>query len=157
MIYHAGANMPINESNYWIGVASRDHVLKGIEGGFAQLCHGKSSPLKRMKSGDWIIYYSSKHKLNEKAPCQMFTAIGKVIDDHIYEFDMGNGFIPFRRKITFYPCKEVSIHPLIDQLSFIQDKKRWGYPFRYGHLKICKEDFTLIAREMGINITDFPT
>ncbi|WP_313897332.1 EVE domain-containing protein [Bacillus cereus group sp. BfR-BA-01380] len=51
----------MNEINYWIGVASRDHVLKGVEGGIAQLCHGDSSPLKRMKSGDWIIYYSSKH------------------------------------------------------------------------------------------------
>ncbi|WP_020060515.1 EVE domain-containing protein [Bacillus sp. 123MFChir2] len=147
--------MLTNEINYWIGVASRDHVLKGVEGRFAQLCHGKSTPLKRMKPGDWIIYYSSKHQFNEKTPCQMFTAIGKVIDDHIYEFDMGNGFIPFRRNIKFYSCKETDIHPLIDKLSFIQDKKTWGFPFRYGHLKISKEDFTLIAQEMGIETIEF--
>lgn len=134
--------------NYWIGVASRDHVLKGVEGGFAQLCHGKSSSLKRMKAGDWIIYYSSKHQFIEANPCQMFTAIGKVVDDYMYEFDMGNGFIPFRRNIDFYPCTEVSIHPLINKLSFIQNKQRWGYPFRYGHLKINKEDFSLIANNM---------
>ncbi len=157
MIHHVGVNALMNEINYWIGVASRDHVLKGVEGGFAGLCHGKSSPLKRMKSGDWIIYYSSKHKLNEKAPCQMFTAIGNVIDDHIYEFDMENGFIPFRRNIKFYQCNEIDIHPLIDKLSFIQNKKKWGYPFRYGYLKISKENFTLIAREMGIETIEFPT
>lgn len=141
----------MNEINYWIGVASRDHVLQGMKGGFVQLCHGKASPLQRMKPEDWIIYYSPKYQLHEKNPCQMFTAIGKVIDDHIYKFDMGNGFIPFRRNIKFYPCKEIDIHPLINELSFIQNKNRWGYHFRYGHLKIPKEDFLLIAREMDID------
>ncbi|MFJ7939210.1 hypothetical protein ACIQYG_11945 [Peribacillus sp. NPDC096622] len=29
--------------------------MKGIDGGFAQLCHGKEAPLKKMKNGDWII------------------------------------------------------------------------------------------------------
>ncbi|MFD3449335.1 EVE domain-containing protein [Microbacteriaceae bacterium 4G12] len=140
----------MNQVNYWIGVASRDHVVKGVEGGFAQLCHGKSSPLKKMKSGDWIIYYSAKHQMNKTDPCQMFTAIGKVIDDHIYEFDMGNGFIPFRRNIEFYPCTEIPIRPLISILSFIEDQKRWGYPFRYGHLKISKEDFMIIASKMVV-------
>ncbi|MGG1220830.1 EVE domain-containing protein, partial [Priestia endophytica] len=28
---------------YWVGVASRDHVMKGVQGGFAQLCHGKEA------------------------------------------------------------------------------------------------------------------
>lgn len=28
-------------TNYWIGVVSEQHVLKGAAGGFAQLCHGK--------------------------------------------------------------------------------------------------------------------
>jgi hypothetical protein len=40
---------------YWIGVASREHVMKGICDGFAQLCHGKEDPLKKMNTGDWII------------------------------------------------------------------------------------------------------
>ncbi|WP_404511776.1 EVE domain-containing protein [Bacillus sp. RC242] len=142
-------------TNYWIGVASRDHVLQGAEGGFAQLCHGKSSPLKKMKAGDWIIYYSPRYHLQEANPCQMFTAIGKVVDDYVYEFDMGNGFVPFRRNIDFCPCTEVNIHPLINKLSFIQDKQRWGYPFRYGHLKINKEDFILIAKEIGIEEIEF--
>ncbi|MDQ7862723.1 hypothetical protein RCO48_21920 [Peribacillus frigoritolerans] len=35
------------DKRYWIGVASRDHVMKGIDGGFAQLCHGKEAPLKK--------------------------------------------------------------------------------------------------------------
>jgi hypothetical protein len=33
---------------YWIGVASYEHVQRGIKGGFAQVCHGKISTLKHM-------------------------------------------------------------------------------------------------------------
>lgn len=45
-------------TRYWIGVASREHVHRGVKGGFAQVCHGKPGPLERMAEGDWIIYYS---------------------------------------------------------------------------------------------------
>ena len=81
--------------NYWIGVASKDHIQKGVEGGFCQLCHGKQQPLMRMEKGDWIIYYSPKEVFKEKLPCQKFTAIGEVIDDDVYQFEMLPGFIPF--------------------------------------------------------------
>lgn len=30
----------------------------GVAGGFAQACHGKKSPLQKMKVGDWLAYYS---------------------------------------------------------------------------------------------------
>ncbi|YCA46242.1 EVE domain-containing protein (plasmid) [Bacillus sp. JZ8] len=133
---------------HWIGVASRDHVMKGVQGGFAQLCHGKEAPLKKMRTGDWIIYYSPKVQLNESTPYQKFTAIGRVGDDHIFQFDMGNDFIPFRRKIDFMECTETSIHPLIPQLSFIKNKKYWGYSFRFGHLEISEDDFKVIKEEM---------
>ncbi len=135
-------------SRYWIGVASFDHVMKAIDGGFAQLCHGKEAPLKRMNAGDWIIYYSPKESFKESTPYQKFTALGKVVDDHVFQFDMGNDFIPFRRNIDFISCTEASIHPLIPHLSFIKDGKRWGYPFRFGHFEINEKDFKLIAEKM---------
>ena len=43
---------------YWIAVVSKEHVMKGVQGGFAQAGHGKSAPLKKMKKDDWLIYYS---------------------------------------------------------------------------------------------------
>ena len=43
-----------------MGVASREHVLVGVEGGFAQLCHGKHAPVKRLQSNDYLVYYSPK-------------------------------------------------------------------------------------------------
>ncbi|WP_194841390.1 EVE domain-containing protein [Salinibacillus xinjiangensis] len=136
------------KTRYWICVASRDHVNRGVNGGFAQLCHGKETPLKKMNTGDWIIYYSSKKNFKENTPHQKFTALGKVIDDNVFQFDMGNGFVPFRRNIDFISCTEASIHPLISQLSFIKNKERWGYPFRFGHLEVCEQDFKLIAEQM---------
>ena len=100
-----------------------------------------------MNTGDWIIYYSSKESIQENTPYQKFTAIGKVID-YVFQFDMGNDFIPFRREIDFISCTETSIHPLIPHLTFIKNKKRWGYPFRFGHLEISEKDFKLISEKM---------
>ena len=83
--------------------------------------------------------------------CQAFTATGKVIDEKVYSFQMTDNFVPFRRNIAFIPCNEVSILPLIDNLTFISNKKAWGFPFRYGFLEIPEEDFNLIASKMIIN------
>lgn len=133
---------------YWIGVASKEHVKLGVAGGFSQLCHGKAQPLKRMAVGDWLIYYSAKERLGADQPCQQFTAIGEVIGSEVYSYEMFPGFIPYRRDIHFHPARDVPIRPLLPQLSFIQDKSRWGYAFRYGHLQIPQADFELIARAM---------
>ena len=133
---------------FWIGVASRDHVQLGVAGGFCQLCHGKERPLKKMGTGDWIIYYSSKEKFSAAMPCQQFTAIGEVVGDSAYPYQMSPGFVAHRRDIQFMNCLPVDIRPLIDQLSFIHNKTQWGYAFRFGHLQISPDDFQLIANRM---------
>jgi hypothetical protein len=38
--------------------------------------------------------------------------------------------------------------PLLPPLSFIKNKARWRYVFRYGLLEIPKSDFERIARKM---------
>lgn len=134
---------------YWVGVAAKNHVQRGIDGGFCQLCHGKAQPLKRMQQGDWIIYYSPKEAFETKQPCQQFTAIGEVIGTEVYQFEMLPGFIPFRRDIAFMPnAKSADIRPLIQDLEFIKDKSKWGYAFRFGLLEISETDFKLIAEHM---------
>lgn len=133
---------------YWIGVASKDHVSNGVAGGFCQLCHGKSQPLKRMSKGDWIIYYSPREQFQGKVPCQAFTAIGEVVGEDIYSVQMSPGFTPSRRDIRFYDCVNVPIRPLLRDLSFVKDKGKWGYVFRLGYLEISKTDFDLIATKM---------
>lgn len=156
--------MNTRAKRYWIGVASKEHVKTGVAGGFSQLCHGKAQPLKRMAVGDGLIYYSAKEKFGEDALCQQFTAIGEVVGNEVYQFEMFPGFVPYRRDIRFFVACDVPIRPLIARLSFIQDKTRWGYAFRYGHLEISQADFELIACAMlgtpptaTINIGDSAT
>ena len=138
----------MNSIKYWIGVASKEHVMRGVEGSFMQVCHGKKAPLMRMKKGDRIIYYSSKISMNGDEKCQCFTAIGEAADDNVYQVEMFPGFIPYRRNVRFYKCSEVSIIPLIGQLEFITSKKQWGYPFRYGFLEINQNDYDIIVSKM---------
>lgn len=133
---------------YWIGVASQEHVARGVDGGFCQLCHGKAQPLKRMQQGDWIIYYSPKILFGGDESCQQFTAIGRVVGAEVYAFEMAPGFVPFRRDIDFVSARPVAIQPLIHKLDFIKNKSRWGYAFRFGHIEISAADFALIAQQM---------
>ncbi len=136
---------------YWIIVASKDHLQLGIAGGFIQANHGKAASLKRMHAGNWVIFYSPKVEFEKTERLQCFTAICKITDENIYQHDMGGGFVPFRRNVQFLPSQDVSILPLIPQLTFIQDKKHWGAPFRFGTVQIPENDFRLIA---GLMVTD---
>ena len=41
------------------------------------------------------------------------------------------------------------LRPLIDDLHFIEDKKRWGYKFRFGVFTIDDHDLDLIRQAMA--------
>lgn len=135
---------------YWIGVASREHVMNGVSGGFCQLGHGKKHALEKMQTDDWIIYYSPRQTLAPKSQTvQAFTAIGQILPQDMYLADMGD-FKPWRRDVTFLETvQDVPIRPLIEKLELIKDPKRWGYPFQFGHLEITNKDFALIAAAFG--------
>jgi predicted RNA-binding protein len=141
-------NNLINAKRSWIVVASRDHVQRAVDGGFAQANHGKSAALKQMRKGNWIIYYSPKEVYGKEAKCQRFTAIGEVTDELLYQGNMENGFYPFRRNVNFLPCAEISILPLIADLTFIKDKVHWGALLKYGVVEIQEQDFQLISSVM---------
>ena len=138
-------------ARYWIAVASREHVKKAEVGGFAQVCHGKGGPLKQMAEDDWLVYYSPTLTFGQKDACRHFTALGKITAEQPYTFAMSPDFIPWRRNVSYVTCKEIAIEPLLDKLSFISNKQKWGFPFRRGLFEINKEDFALIAQEMGTN------
>ena len=138
-------------TRYWVGVASRDHVRRGVTGAFAQLGHGKRAPLARMAPGDWIAYYSPRVQFPDGEPCQRFTALGQVSAGGVYRFRMSADFIPYRRDVRFLTTKEAPIGPLLQHLKFIKDKGRWGYVFRRGHFEISERDFNLIAAAMGVD------
>jgi predicted RNA-binding protein len=137
-------------TRYWIGVASHEHVRRGIQGGFAQVCHGKIGTLKDMSEGDWLIYYSPTYSFGGKDVCRCFTAIGIVDKGEPYTFEMSKDFAPWRRNVRFLKSKEVLIEPLLENLSFIKDKKKWGFSFRRGSFEIPSHDFERIAKCMGV-------
>jgi len=136
---------------YWIIVASKDHLQRGVAGGFIQANHGKAAPLKRMHQGDFVIFYSPKVEFEKPEKLQCFTAICELVDKDIYQHNMGGRFVPSRRNVRFLLSKDVSILPLINRLTFIKDKTHWGAPFRFGTLQIPEEDFRLIVSKMVEN------
>lgn len=131
---------------YWIIVASEEHVMLGVNGGFAQAGHGKRSGLARMHAGDRIIYYSPKTVFGGNDPLHAFTALGEVADNEIVQVEMSPDFRPFRRKVNYQLTGEVKIEPLIQDLEFIRNKRSWGSAFRFGLLEIQKADFERIEQ-----------
>ena len=142
--------MPAAPRQYWIGVVSREHVQRGVEGGFIQLNHGKKAPLQRMRAGDGIVMYSPRTSYPSGESLQRFTAIGVVATGEAHQVEMSEDFKPYRVDVKFFESTEVAIKPLVERLSFIKSKTRWGGAFRFGYIKVPAADFALIAKEMGV-------
>lgn len=139
-------------TQYWVNTISRDHVRIGIEGGFTQANHGRATMLRHLARGDLVAFYSPRTSYPDGEPLQRFTAVGRVVDDTPYQAEMTPTFHPWRRQMRFLTCEESPIQPLVDELSSITDKKRWGYPFRRGLFKISADDFERIARSMKVEL-----
>jgi hypothetical protein len=138
---------------YYIICVCLEHAKRGIAWGFIQSNHGKSTNIKKLKTGDAILIYSSKYTFTpentEENKLQAFTALGYVRDELLYEGDIGGGFTPFRRNIDFEKeMNQVPIVPLLPDLEFVKDIKKWGYPLMYWFLEISKHDFELIISKM---------
>lgn len=88
-------------TKYFLIGASKDHVLAGVQGGFAQAGHGRKDLMSKPSKEDWIIYYSSKDKFESGAPLQKFTAIGQITDTEPYQQNDNNNFKPYRRNIDY--------------------------------------------------------
>ena len=61
-----------------------------------------------MRRGDWLIYYSPTVEMGGAA-LRAFTAVGRVESEEIYPYDMGGGFVPFRRDVRYVDAHEVSL------------------------------------------------
>ena len=135
---------------YWINTVSRSHVQRGVAGGFTQANHGKNTILRRLARWDMIVFYSPRTDYPDGEPLQRFTALGRVTDDAPYQAELSPSFHPWRRSVEFLPCAETPIAPLIGELDFIEDKKRWGFPFRRGLFEVSQADFERITRAMMV-------
>jgi hypothetical protein len=83
---------------------------------------------------------------------QSFVSIGIVQAGAPYAFDMGGGFVPYRRDVAYVCTQEAPIAPLLDAFEFVEDRARWGYKFRFGLFQISDHDMALIARAMRADL-----
>lgn len=137
----------------WLAVASAEHVEIGRTGGFMQVCHGQATPLRRVKPGDRVVYYSPNrvytpsHAQRGRDRLQAFTALGTVRDGRIYQADMGFGFRPFRRDVDWHEAGIAPLAAVQARLLLTQDRN-WGHRLRRGLLEILPEDMAEIAAAM---------
>lgn len=138
----------------WIAVASADHVRRGHAGNFMQVCHCKAGPLQRVQPGDYAVYYSptESYRAGANSKLQAFTALGIVKAGAVYQVDMGGGFQPFRRDVTWLDAAIAAIRPLLDTLEFTAGQKHWGSALRFGLLTVSNHDFDLIAAAMDVRV-----
>jgi len=134
----------------WIGVASADHVRRGLAAGIMQLCHGKGAPLRRILPGDFVAYYSPTIEFRGSAKCQAFTAFGIVRAGEPYQFAMSKDFCPFRRDVEWLATREAPIAPLLESLDFTAGRSNWGYQLRFGVFAASDHDIAIIAAAMGV-------
>ena len=134
---------------FWIGVASRDHVLTGVEGGFCQLGHGAAAPIRRLSAGDWLVYYAPRTSLEAGTPVQAFVALGRIADGPPYQVTLPSGPSPWRREVRFLPVREAPIRSLLGRLGLTAGNPRWGIHFRRSLLAVTRPDFLTIADAMG--------
>jgi hypothetical protein len=76
-----------------------------------------------MQTGDYILVYSLGVSVGAADKWQKFTAAGRVTDHEAYQVRMLPDFLPFRRRVAFYPSRECAISPLVAGLDFIRGKK----------------------------------
>jgi hypothetical protein len=50
----------------------------------------------------------------------------RIVDESVYPYDMGNGFVPFHRNVDFFDFCEVTILPLIPNLRLTKNKRSWA-------------------------------
>ena len=135
---------------YWIAVASAEHVARGVEIGIMQVCHGKGGPLRRIRPGDRVIYYSPTATFGGADRLQQFTAFGIVRAGEPYRVSMSADFHPCRRDVDYLPAQPAAISRLLDQLDITRDRRNWGWKLRMGLSEITATDGALIAMAMKV-------
>jgi EVE domain len=155
LLVHTASTILAGQSN-WVAIACAEHARKGRDTcteaghGFMQVCHGKRAPIARVKPGDRVAYYAPTITMGGKDKLQSFVSIGIVQSAEPYAFDMGGGFVPFRKDVLYVKAQEAPIAPMLNEFEFIENRQRWGYKFRFGLFSISDHDMLLIARAMQV-------
>ena len=65
-----------------------------------------------------------------------------------YRANMGGGFMPYRRNVSWLPAQTTPVRPLLDKLEFSAGKNNWAFPMRFGLFEISRADMNLISAAM---------
>ncbi len=134
---------------YFIVVVCEDHCVVGIEEGIIQACHGKLSPMQKLKHGDKVILYAPRVSISSSILSRKFISIGTVKDEELYQLNITEDFSPFRRNVEYdKSLKPVYIYDILDLLDLTKNNKNWGIKFRYGFFEISENDFNTIYNHM---------
>ena len=133
-------------ARHWVGVVSREHVMIGVEAGFAMLNHGKLAPLKRIAPGDTLIYYSPRTSDPDGEVLKAFTASGTARDKAPYQAEMRMGGTGYRLDIDWQKATETPIASLSEGLEFTRGN--WGMLARRGCFEISEADQQVIRAAM---------
>lgn len=140
-------------TQFWLGVVSREHVLRGVRLGIAQVNHGSRTALIRMRPGDGFAYYSARERMRDGAPVRAFTAIGTIDERDAYQADEGS-FRPWRRSVSYRTgVHQTPIDDLRGQLELTRDAS-WGIVLRRGLVELSRHDFEVIAAAMSATGTE---
>ena len=134
-------------SKNWIAVASAEHVRLGRSQGFMQVNHGKAAPLRRIRPGDRVVYYSPSVQFKGKDKFQSFSAIGVVKPGDPYLAQMSESFSAYRRDVRWSGSDDAAIGPLLDLLEFTAGKKSWGYQLRFGLFEISEHGLVTCVQQ----------
>ncbi|TFB52950.1 EVE domain-containing protein [Cryobacterium sp. TMT1-62] len=135
---------------YWLGVASREHVLRAVAVGLVQASHGARVALEQMGESDGVVYYSPKTNIDGDT-LREFTAIGRIAPGIVHQGESAapSSYRPWRRHIDYETdVVAASIRPLLSVLEFTRSNPDWGYQLRRGLLEISRHDFEVIRRQM---------
>ena len=95
--------------------------------------------------------YSASHALRAKDRLQAFTAIGTVSDGAPYRADMGAGFHPYRRDVTWHDAEPTPLAALQGVLAITQERN-WGYRLRQGLVELLVADERLAVDEADFGL-----
>lgn len=144
--------------NYWLVVTSPDNFKHDREViGFKcqGLPHRFRKQVQRMKKGDRVVYYVMK--------LQKFGATATIIGDYYY--DNKNKLWTDKDEIWPARCESrpdivleddelIDAKKLVPDLSFVENKGKWGVHFQGSIKTIPEEDFHLIESEMRIIVAE---
>ena len=103
--------------------------------------------MRGLRAGAWLIFYAPATERRGGLRLLAFPARGQIVDDRVYEHDLGDGWVPHRRDVRYEAVRAVPIQALIGELR-LTAQPTWGMALRRGHLPLDAHDFALIAGRM---------